>query len=245
MSLSSLMIMPLPVFKTPVMTRSAAREILYLLQIIEMVYPGLLIFSLFSLFPLFNCGGLGGHAPQRGAQRPLSPRELQSGTLGLTGYFSSQAPFPVYAGTTYTLSWASSGVTVQSGSVSVSLFTSPGGALAATLAASVPALASQASFTIPVAPAYGASSRYSCSTKPALANPFCVFVPWPPSPPPLRPVHHSAKVAGGCERERQDGALSAQWRAARPCQPRGHFLAARGVRLAGASNTHKHQRCGR
>jgi hypothetical protein len=80
-------------------------------------------------------------------------RSLQSGTLVLTNSAPSYSAW--YVNTTYTITWASSGSIVQAGSVSVTLRTSPALAIAATLAASVPALSSQATFVLPPALSYG------------------------------------------------------------------------------------------
>ncbi len=108
-------------------------------------------------------------------ESPPRARALQSGALAFTGAFSQPAAQPLYANTTYTVTWTSSGATVQGGAVAVQLLTSPALTLAAVLATGVSALAAQATFTLPVAPAYGAyvialkslaDASVSCATAP-------------------------------------------------------------------------------
>ena len=69
----------------------------------------------------------------------------------------------MYRNTSYTLSWASTGATVQAGNVACALYTSPGGLLAQTLVASAPALASQATFTLGAALASGSYTAQCAS----------------------------------------------------------------------------------
>ena len=116
--------------------------------------------SLFSLLLLaYSAKVCSGASEVPGKLQPVpgAPRQLQSGTLAFTAQFATPGSV-LYTNTSYTVTWASSGSTVQGGSVRLQLFTSPGNSLAATLLGSVSALAGQATFLTPVSPSYGAYS---------------------------------------------------------------------------------------